>query len=157
MHSLSEQIVASARSYIGTRFAHQGRRKASGSDRGGIDCLGLLVGVAAECRLMRGGQLLCEADARDYGHIPDSQRLRQALNNHLISISQFKLRSADILLLSIDNNPQHLGIVGEYNAELTLIHAYAPARRVVEHRLDEDWRARVVAAYRFGEDGGVVE
>ena len=151
MQTLSEQIVAAARSYVGTRFAHQGRRKACGKDRGGIDCLGLLIGVAAECRLMHEGRPLCDADRRDYGHIPNSQRLQDALNKHLMAKSQFRLEPADILLLSIDNNPQHLAIVGEYNGDQTLIHAYAPVRGVVEHRLDEGWRARIVAAYRFTE------
>lgn len=101
---------------------------------------------------MRDGQLLSAADERDYGHIPDSQRLQDRLNTHLVAISSFGLEPGDILLLIIDNNPQHLGIVGAYNDELTLIHAYAPARGVVEHRLDEDWRARIVAAYRFAGD-----
>ncbi len=35
--------------------------------------------------------------------------------------------------------------------ELSLIHAYAPARRVVEHRFDEQWHKRLIAVYAIPE------
>jgi hypothetical protein len=33
--------------------------------------------------------------------------------------------------------------------EMGMIHAYAPARKVVEHRYDPQWRRQTYAAYRI--------
>ncbi len=156
MHS-ADCIVVSARSWVGTAFAHQGRRKACGADPGGVDCLGLLVGVAAECGLARNGRPLAACDRRDYGHYPDEQRLYEALARYLTAMPPAALQSGDVCLMRIDATARHLGIVGQYRPAagspqphyLTLIHAYAPARRVVEHRLDAQWRERVVAVFRL--------
>lgn len=149
MTDLSDQIVASARGYIGTRFRHQGRRKACGSDRGGVDCLGLLVCVAKECTLMHNNMPIYARDRRDYGHIPDKIRLISALNECLSSICLDDVQKGDVLLLNMDRNPQHLAIVGNVNGDMSLIHAYAPARGVVEHRLDASWRKKIESVYRF--------
>ncbi len=46
MQDLYEQIAAASRSWIGTAFHHQGRTKKTTGHKGGVDCLGLLVGVA---------------------------------------------------------------------------------------------------------------
>lgn len=145
----SKQIVDAARSFIGTKFRHQGRRKAQGADKGGVDCLGLLVGVAAECGLEKNGQLLCGFDETDYGHIPNAIRLSAALLTHLDQVEKDEMKAADVLLMRIDSNAQHLGIVAQLPEALSLIHAYAPARGVVEHRLDKSWLECVDAVFRF--------
>lgn len=151
MSDITQRIVASARSHVGTRFAHQGRRAASAEDRGGLDCLGLLVTVARDCRLMQYGHLLAECDETDYGHIPDGTRLRGALERYLQPVSMGQLSAGDVVLMRMDGNPQHLGIIADYHqsGNFSLIHAYAPARGVIEHRFDEQWQSAVVAAYRF--------
>ena len=58
------------------------------------------------------------------------------------------IQAGDILLFSIDNNPQHLAIVSDFLGDLGIIHAYAPARAVVEHALDAWWRKKIVSAFR---------
>lgn len=149
---LSERIVAAARGWIGTHFCHQGRRKKQVGHGGGVDCLGLLVGVAAECGLSHGGQWLAALDERDYGHFPDRGRLRGALEHYLQPVSVGAIAAGDVLLLRVDGLAQHVGIVGDYaGGELSLIHAYAPARAVVEHRLDGQWQGQIEAAFRFTE------
>ncbi len=152
MANVAQQIVASARSYIGTPFAHQGRRKRNAHDKGGVDCLGLLVGVARECGLSKSGVCLACYDETDYGHIPNGTRLQSALKNYLHPVSDDVLLAGDVVLMRIDHHPQHLGIIGDYKQTdmLSLIHAYAPARAVVEHRLDAHWQSRIVMAYRYG-------
>jgi hypothetical protein len=54
-----------------------------------------------------------------------------------------------VALFKIKNEPQHVGIVSDYGDGLGLIHAYAQSRKVVEHGLDEFWKKRLVACYRF--------
>lgn len=220
------RIVAEARSWIGTPFAHQGRKKGQG-----VDCLGLLIGVAAALRL-RGcdGKLLVSRDSLAYGHYPDEVALREGLGRVLIPISEWEKKrgqqakpfrhncrndsasrvqrvrhpgiiagimksralawraevsrpergqskhntpfptmpvSADaddaplpssppgerdtipaiIGLFRIDGSARHLGIIAQDGPYPTLIHAYAPARKVVEHRFCEAWQGRLVQAY----------
>lgn len=138
------KIVICARSFIGTRFHHQGRLKKTDSHKGGIDCLGLLIRVAQELNLP-----FTKHDETSYSHYPDTQKLRQKLTNILQEISLENMRQGDVLLLNIDGNPQHLAIVSELNNEPAIIHAYAPARSVVEHVLDDWWKQRIEAVFRI--------
>lgn len=136
-------IVIEARRWLGTRFRHQGRRRASAHDPGGVDCLGLLIGVAEALTLQdRHGALLSRADEVSYGHLPDGARLAERLGELLLPVE--RMREGDILLFRLDGNPQHLAIVSDYG----IIHAYAPARRVVEHRLDAAWEEKIAGIFR---------
>lgn len=146
----SQCVVDAARSWIGTRFSHQGRRKKNGADKGGVDCLGLLVGVADECGLMQHGKALARFDERDYGHYPCEKRLLEGLLKHFERYDKNEIQVGDVVLVRIDEHAQHVGIIGDYASdEFSLIHAYAPARVVVEHRLDESWMSRVVCVLRL--------
>lgn len=144
-------VVEAARGWVGTRFHHQGRLKASEGRKGGCDCLGLLVGVARELRLpASGGGMLADFDERDYGHMPDGRKLKATLDLLLEPIAPQDAGEGDVLLLRIEGVPQHLAIVCGYPyGGLGMIHALAANRRVVEHRLDEAWRGRIAAAYRI--------
>lgn len=151
-------IVACARGWIGTRFHHQGRLKKTENHKGGVDCLGLLVGVAAELDLRAAdGLSLTSFDKADYPHQPDAARLRERLLQLLTPIPIGDILPGDIVLLNIDGNPQHLAIVSDFSnpsplkgegIRLSLIHAYAPARAVVEHGLDGWWQEKIEAAFR---------
>lgn len=146
------EVVSAARGWIGTRFHHQGRVKASAEGLGGCDCLGLLVGVAGELHLQaRGGKgLLADFDERSYGHLPDGQRLQAVLRDVLLPIAVSEMRAGDVVLFRLEREPQHLAMVSDYaHGGLGLIHALAQNRRVVEHGFDALWRKRVVEVYRL--------
>ena len=134
MTVLEKQFLRQARGWIGTPFRHQGRKKFEG-----VDCLGLLIGVAAELRLKDAdGNLLLHADARNYGHFPNELLFYQRLTE--------KLKPDDsgiIALFNINGSARHVGLVANDRQYQTLIHAYAPARKVVEHRFDKTWKSRV--------------
>lgn len=141
------ELVACARSWLGTRFHHQGRLKKTARHSGGVDCLGLLVGVAAELGLRgKQGQLFSDADVVSYGHLPDVAKLRQTLAGLMDEVAYIGL--GDVLLMEIDGRAQHLGLSSEVEGMPAIIHAYAPAKAVVEHVLDAWWRQRVVAIFR---------
>ena len=148
---MTHPIVACARGWIGTRFHHQGRVKKTAEHKGGVDCLGLLVGVAHELNLKDGeGRPLALADEANYSHSPDSVRLSARLGELLVPVPPSVgegVIPGDIVLLRVDANPQHLAIISDSGDGLGLIHAYAPARAVVEHPLDEWWRERIEAAF----------
>jgi len=126
-----QQIVAAARSYIGCRYHHQGRNRA------GIDCAGLLVCVARDVGIST------EGDQGGYSRTPDGRSLKQALDAFGTPVDAFQ--PGDFLLMRFDAQPQHIAIV----TDVGIIHSYLSARRVVEHGLSDDWRARIVQAYAF--------
>ena len=140
-----ERIVAAARGWIGTRFHHQGR------SRNGVDCLGLLVGVARELELQSTqGALLVKSDVQDYGHIPDGKKLRATLGGLMQEVQGDAMQAGDVLLMRFEREPQHLAIVSDHpQGGLGIIHAYAAARKVVEQRLDALWKSRVISIYRI--------
>ncbi len=140
---MNNDIVACARGWLGTRFHHQGRLKKSDIHKGGVDCLGLLIGVAEELNLA-----FTKYDETSYSHYPDTEKLRKNLASVMKEILIENIEIGDILLLNVDGNPQHLAIVSEIAGELAIIHAYAPARSVVEHVLDGWWMEKIVTAFR---------
>lgn len=154
MTRYQEVIVKEAREWLGTRFHHQGRLRKNLADSGGCDCLGLLLGVAGslDLRSPRTGVLLTVLDRKDYGHHPDEYGLRKELEAQLLPVSEHEKAPGDIGLFAIGGRTRHLGILSDYpDGTLGLIHAYAPARRVVEHRLDGLWEERLAAVFRVGE------
>lgn len=140
-----QHIVTQARTWKGTRFAHQGRLKKTGTHKGGVDCLGLLVGVAHEL-----GLSAARHDDTSYGHQPDTEKLYDGLMSALFPVDEILMREGDVVLLTVDGRAQHLGIVADYpEGGFGLIHAYAPARRVVEHRLDDEWMRAIAGVFRI--------
>ncbi len=78
--------------------------------------------------------------------------LRAQLHAALVPVEEIAV--GDILLLSIDGRPQHLALVTNYPHEgaFGMIHAYAPLRKVVEHRLDGQWLELVEQVFRIPSD-----
>lgn len=137
-------IVACARAHLGVRFAHQGRHPATG-----LDCLGLLIVASEAAGVKLQGMKPSMLDDRQYGARPDTEYLRAMLAQHLQPVARPQF--GDVLLLRVEGRPQHLALVTDYPVvgELGMIHAYAIARRVVEHRLDDVWHANIAQVYRL--------
>lgn len=143
-------LVNEARKWLGTPFRHQGRRMGA---QGGVDCLGLLIGAAdgagLRVRDVQGRHVpVSTFDRRDYGHLPDGNALRSALANVMAEVPLEGVRAGDVLLMRFDGNPQHLAIVTDFEGGMGIIHAYAPARKVVGHVFDERWRKAAFACFR---------
>lgn len=138
-------MVRAARCWIGVPFAHQGRSRA------GVDCLGLLVMVAEELHLDFDGLRALACDDTAYGHRPDVKKLYAGLSRYLIRTQSTERSVGDIVLMRIDGAAQHLGIISDYPlpANDGLIHAYAPSRKVVEHRLCGEWQNNIAALFRL--------
>ena len=129
-------LVAAARAYLGVPFRHRGRTSA------GLDCAGLLVAAYRDL----GVQL---PDLRVYGREPHRNGLERAVEAAFGSPADRGPCIGDVLLMRFERDPHHLGIVGDYaHGGLSLIHSYGTTGRVVEHRLDDLWRGRIVAVYR---------
>jgi NlpC/P60 family putative phage cell wall peptidase len=138
MHRVDKaEIVAAARSWFGTPWRYQGRLKGVA-----VDCGGLILGVGRELGLLH-------FDTRTYGRIPVGQQLRALCEQHLTSKPIAETAPGDVLLMRFTRHPQHLAIVGDRGAPISLIHAYADAGACVEHGADAKWLRRIVAAYSF--------
>lgn len=140
-----DRVIAEARALLGVRFRHQGRHAVHG-----LDCLGLLLVVAERSGLTIAGQPARALDACDYGSRPDAMRLQATLEQALC-LRTGSAQPGDVLLLKIQGAPQHLALVSDYPqpGALGMIHAYALARRVVEHRYDDAWQQATHAIYYF--------
>jgi hypothetical protein len=120
------------------RWAHQG------SSRDGVDCAGLVIEVA---KAVRGSTF----DKTDYPRMATDETMLQLCAQHLGPVSRDRMQPGDLAVFAFDRQ-RHVAILGDYVfGGLSLIHAYAPARKVVEMRLDERWRSRLLAAFRFPE------
>lgn len=147
----SSQIVVQARTWLGTRYHHQGRLKKSAAGPGGVDCIGLIVGVADELGLQDGtGNPISRADETDYSMYPERGRLVRCIERYLRPIPLERMAEGDVLLFRTFNDPQHVGLLTHYpTGGLGLIHCNSSAGRVVEQPLSDTWRRMLTHAYRF--------
>jgi len=129
-----DAVVATARSWRGTRYAHQGRTPGQR-----LDCLGLVVCVAR-------AHGLSQYDFTQYGPLPSAAVLLREVRAHMDEIPLADARRGDVLVMAWQTEPQHMALLTEDDY---IIHAYLGARQVVEHRLDSVWRGRVRHAFRF--------
>lgn len=134
------RVVAAARGWIGTRWQHQA------SLRGvACDCVGLVRGVMAELGLPVPAQV-------PYSRHPDGVLLMSLAEQWLVPCRLDTLAPGDVAVFAFGGLPSHAGIVGDYHAGgLSIIHAFAPARRVVETRLDDALVASLRGAFRLPE------
>lgn len=143
--TIAQDIVAHARGWLGTPFHHQARLK-----NVGCDCLGMVVGVVDELKLCDAdGVPLATYDEVTYSKEPDGAYLTQKLVGLLEEVPVEDMRAGDLALFRVRENPQHLAILSDYEGALGMIHCFAPARRVVEHRLDDDWKSRLLKVFRW--------
>jgi NlpC/P60 family putative phage cell wall peptidase len=140
------EVVAEARSWLGTPFAHQGKRKGVG-----IDCLGLVAQTAINCGLVPADSWQTTwAEHAGYASVPANGVLQAVCRRYMRPIELAQARPADVLLISFGAEPHHLAILAPYlHGGLSMIHAYSKAKppSVVEHRFADVWRALVVEAF----------
>lgn len=135
MTDLQSTIVGAARACLGTPFRHQGRMPGRG-----LDCAGLAV-VALKAA---GVEI---RDMTNYSRTPHDDNLRSivSLQRGLRFVPRDDMQAGDVLIIRIGAEPSHLAICAGSGH---IIHAYEHVGKVVEHRVDEHWRAQIVAVYR---------
>jgi len=133
-------VVATAREWLGTRWQHQARLKGVA-----CDCAGLVVGVARELGIKE-----VDFDVNGYQRIPNGNELKEHCRAHMAPVPLENMQPGDVVLMRFAGEPQHLAIVADYvGGGLSIVHAYALSRKVVEARLDDIWHARIVEAYQM--------
>lgn len=156
-----QKIVTQARSWQDTKYHHQGRLKKSKAGMGGVDCIGLIVGVSAELGIHDGsGKLLADYDEFNYSMYPERGRLVGGIQEHLRLVAskenmtademRQKMRVGDIGLFRFDADPQHMGLFTEYpSGGWGLIHCTSSAGKVVEQPFSDAWLRMLTHVYRF--------
>ncbi len=140
------EIVAEARSWIGTPYRHQASLKGAG-----CDCLGLIRGVY---------RVFCGPEKEpitpyspNWGEETGQETLRDAARRHLVEIdaAPFRdgepLREGDVILIRVrDRGPaKHAAIASGPD---TIVHAY-DRHAVAENSLPAAWRRRIAYAFQF--------
>jgi len=139
---MRDQIIATARSYLGVPFTHQGSSRSAG-----VDCWGLFCCVCRDLQLFPPGY----EPPFDYDSSPPSERLVQELML-LCGEPKKEKQNGDLLVFRIRRTPQHLGIFVEPTN--TVIHAYTGPDVVSESPL-EDWESRILLTFNFPSVGGL--
>ncbi|MDN7456603.1 NlpC/P60 family protein [Burkholderia cenocepacia] len=128
-----DQIVAEARSWLGTPYRHQGRLKGVS-----VDCAGLVVGVAQALGLPA-------LDMSGYARRPDGS-LRDFVHGQTEAVAPGAQQGGDIVIFQWQNAPVHLALL---TAPDCIIHAFAINREVCEHGIDEKWLLNIVGYRKF--------
>jgi cell wall-associated NlpC family hydrolase len=146
-----QQIVAQARTWLGTKYHHQGRLKKSERGLGGVDCIGLIIGVIDELGIQDGaGNSLTKADETNYSMYPEQGRLVASIKQHLRGVPKDKMRIGDVLLFKTFKDPQHVGFLSDYASGcFGIIHCNSSAGKVVEQPISEAWAKMTTHVYRF--------
>ena len=132
------EIVSVARTFLGSRYVHQGRSRA------GLDCIGLPVCVRAELGLP-------ELDVSGYARATTDAEMLNFCRTYMAVVARSDLQPGDILV-QMNGTVRHMAVVADYlHGGLSIIHAWLPRRRVVECRLDDHFMATVRGCFRFPE------
>lgn len=141
--AMREAVIAAARSFIGCPWRHQGRTER------GMDCIGM-VSLA-----FRKAGITPPGDRIDYGRRPHNKRLSAGLTDHFGEpVSDGSLMAGDVVTMRWSGEENHVALVTDHPHGLGVIHCYAFAPggarggRVIEHRLSNDWRNRIVEVWR---------
>jgi cell wall-associated NlpC family hydrolase len=150
--NIRKLIVKESRSWIGTKFHHQGRVRKSLTSLGGCDCLGLVIETAKTLDLKdKYGNKIANLDEANYPIIPSGDYLYKKLAQHFKEKNLTNIAPGDIALFRFVKNPQHLAIIGEQrydeHTHCTLIHSYSVSGFVCEHILNRKWQERLVAIF----------
>ena len=135
-------VVGEAITWLGVRFRHMGRDRATG-----IDCAGLVINVGRDLGLT-------DYDPRDYGRRPIPGDFISRMRGHLDDVPLGEIAHGDVPVFRSPRHPCHCGIVDRRADGLWLIHAFAPRRRVVEERLVDERLGAMVLAFRYRRPAG---
>lgn len=139
MHSRGDEIVARAKEYLGTPWRHQAR-----NINYGVDCAGLFICVAQDLEIS-------EFETNRYSRKPNPQEFRRAMIE-MGCTSVVKPETGDLLRMAAPKWPVHVGIYEIDSAGVEwVIHAYAPARKVIREHLTEKRKLMIREIMRFPE------
>jgi NlpC/P60 family putative phage cell wall peptidase len=133
-------IVAAARSWLGTPYHHQASVKGAG-----CDCLGLVRGVYED--LYGKPAETPPPYSRDWAEASSAETMLEAARRHLRAIDLHEAREGDVVIFRLRPGAmaKHAAIL---SGEGRMIHAIEGALACEVH-INSWWRRRMAAAFRF--------
>ena len=159
-----DTFIEEARTWIGTSFHHQGRLKKTENHKGGVDCLGLVMGTLRDLCMQSlyrdsdGKRIpFIDFDEVNYSHSPNGNHLVFKVEEHLLQTSAKDLKHGDMILLKVLGTPQHIGIIVDTPDGLFILHSIMSARKVNEVPLTNEWLTNAHCMYRFRPEHFIIE
>lgn len=143
IETMQHQIVAEARSWIGTPYMHQASKCGAGTD-----CLGLVRGV---WRAVIGEEPEpVPAYTADWGEPQREELLLSAAMAHFEHVADCRLAPGVVVLFRMRSGAiaKHMGIIGQVAPTPTFIHAYS-GHAVLESPLSHPWQRKIAAVFSF--------
>ena len=104
---MENKIIEQARTWLGTRFRYQGRIKKNANNKGGVDCLGLIIGVCDELNYTYNGKSLKYYDTIEYSTKPDYNLLKTMFKKFFKEKEIKDISIGDIVLKQISTDQYH--------------------------------------------------
>lgn len=139
----NEEVLASARGWLGTPYRHQASCKGAGSD-----CLGLLRGIWRD--IYGAEPCMVPAYTADWDEPTGREVLLTAARAFLQPVERGQEVAGDVLLFRMRPGAvaKHLGILTEVGPTASFIHAYS-GHGVVISPLSGPWARKIAAVFRF--------
>jgi hypothetical protein len=137
-----DAIVTEARTWMDTRF-----RNNTGVKGIATDCIGLVAGVGVNVGIFPVHPYLTPAGMKFRSQ--ERRLMEEGLQTFLIERPRRDAQVGDVAL-TLSHGQLHIGILAAYPlGGFTIIHAYAPCRRVVETRMDDQWMTNLKAVFSY--------
>ena len=138
--SRKEEFVNIARTWIDVPYKDKGR------SRYGVDCIGLVIKSAHEVGWT-------DYDTLNYPRRPNPKDFLRELKNQLDRIPKSDISHGDIAVFAEPRHPCHTGIIDiDECGNVYVIHAYAPAKKVIREPMTSQRKERMVMAFRIPEE-----
>ncbi len=136
---IRNEIIEEARTFLGTKWGHIGRKKGVS-----VDCVGLI-----SCVLQNLGYEV--NDLLNYTHMPDFKILQKKLEDNGFLIDFKDIKKGDILTFKFEKTTTHVAFISEIkDNQIYIIHSYSLfPRKVIEHIIDKKWISQISACYRL--------
>lgn len=131
-----DDIISEARGWLEVPWRHQGRT------RHGIDCAGLVIKVANDLGIS-------QYDTTAYQRRTSGHEFMDHFNSNMKKKRVSSAEPGDVLLFRDDMFPCHSAIIGIKPEGLTIIHAYANRKKVVEEPYTGEWVNKVIACFEY--------
>ncbi len=135
-----EEIVAEAKSWVGTPYLHQASLKGVA-----CDCIGLIRGVYS--RFVPDAVTVPLNYPSTWYLFRAEELLYTEIKPYLVEIASDEAKAGDILLFGFGKGPAaHCGIK---NSDSMFIHSWMDVGKVVETRLDDFWTSKIRFAFQI--------
>jgi len=130
----TDNLIETARQYLGVPYLHHGR------DKRGMDCIGLFVACGRELGIPIWDDLT-------YTTKVNPKHLIAGLNQHAVQDVRPVLEPGRMALMQFSSGAglTHTALITEQG----ILHAYNKRRAVVEHRINDAWKKRIIRTYKL--------